>query len=189
MSEVLVNTSPSFARGAQHRAPWCCLIVCSLVVHLGADQQITVSTEEREVAVGFQLPDSPGDDLVPALATCAKINVRYSVELRRIVLGWIDRAIATALVQNTAECVDAATPTYRLERRLNNNIVAQSPAADQRYAVRFLTEFDPLPLFNAWMVKEPGTYGIRVRAVVDRGFTIPPIRTGSLLQTTFSVTR
>jgi hypothetical protein len=189
VSEVLVNTSPSLALGAHCRASWCCLIVCSLVVHLGADQQITVSTEEREVTVEFQLPDSPGDDLVPALATCAKINVRYSVELRRIVLGWIDRAIDTALVHNTAECVDAATPTYKLERHLNNSIVAQSPAADQRYAVRFLTQFDPLPLFNAWMAKEPGTYGIRVRAIVDRGATIPPIKTGVLLETTFSVTR
>lgn len=184
-----MSGSPSFARGVQCRAPWCCLIVCGLVGHLGADQHITVSAEKRGVAVGLELPANPGDDIVPALTACAKINVRYSVELRRIVLGWIDRVIDTALVQSTADCVSGTTSTYRLERRLNNSIVAQSSAADERSAVRFLTEFDALPLFGAWMAKEPGTYGIRVRAMVNRGGMIPPIKTGVLLETAFSVAR
>jgi hypothetical protein len=132
---------------------------------------------------------SHGDDVVPALAACAKVTARYSVELRRIVPGWMDRAMATAVVQNSAECVDGSKSIYKLERRLNNNVVAESPAADERGAVRFLTEFDAVPLFSAWMAREPGTYGIRVRAIVNRGGIIPPIKTGVLSETTFSIAR
>ncbi|HUE84879.1 MAG TPA: hypothetical protein VMO26_02270 [Vicinamibacterales bacterium] len=185
-----MNTTHTLARSVWHTA-WYCLIVCGLVVQLRAEPQITVGTGNREVTIAFQLPVSDGDDVVPALAACAKVTARYSVELRRIVPGWLDRVMATALVQNAAECVEGATSIYRLERRLNNDVVAESPAADERGAVRFLTEFDALPLFSAWMVREPGTYGIRVRvrAIVNRGGIIPPIKTGVLAETAFSIAR
>jgi hypothetical protein len=184
-----VNNGHPFTRGVRCSAPWCCLIVCGLVVHVRADPQITVSTATREVKVAFQLPVRQGDDVVPALTACAKVIARYSVELRRIVPRWMDHVMATTLVQNTAECVGGATSTYKLERRLNGNVVAHSPAADERGALRFLTEFDALPLFNEWMAREPGTYGIRVRAMVNRSGMIPPIKTGVLSETTFSVER
>jgi hypothetical protein len=148
-----------------------------------------VATGNLDVAIAFQLPVSEGDDIIPALAACGRVTARYSVELRRIVPFWLDRVMATTLVQNAAECVEGATSLYRLERRLNNDVIAESPAADERDAVRFLTEFDALPLFSAWMAREPGTYGIRVRAIVNRGGVIPPIKTGVLAEAAFSIAR
>lgn len=166
---------------------------CALLFTLGgatvqADgSRLTPLVRDGQVLVSFVLEDVFTDEVREVIRSGLRTTFTYTVELRMVVPGWLDRTIATATVSNSAE-YDNLTRRHTLQRTIDGR-VDDSRLVEEDHVVRqFMTTFTRLALFRNAKLEPNRDYYVRVRARAypSNGSFLWPWSTGLLAQAKFT---
>jgi hypothetical protein len=144
---------------------WCLVGLVIAGVTLGADDGIRIVPLVRDglVLVSFRLADGFTDDVRAAIHSGLRTTFTYTVELRLEVPAWIDRTIATAVVNNTDQ-YDNLTRRHSVSRTVDGHVEATRVMEDESVVRQWMTSFDRLPLFQTSKLEANRDYYVRVRA-------------------------
>ena len=178
-----VTGSPVISRVAA-----CCLLLAVGGAALNAEgSRLTPLVRDGELLVSFVLEDGFTDDVRAVIRSGLRTSFVYTVELRMVVPGWIDRTIATTTVSNSAE-YDNLTRRHTLQRTIDGRVDANRTVEEDRVVREFMTTFSRLALFPATKLEPNRDYYVRVRARAypSNGSFLWPWSTGLLAQAKFT---
>jgi hypothetical protein len=156
---------------------------------LQADSRLTPLVRDGQLLVSFVLEDGFTEDLRAVVKSGLRTTFVYTVELRMVVPGWIDRTIATTTVSNSVE-YDNLTRRHTLQRTIDGRVDsdASQVVEEERIVRDFMTTFTRLALFRNTRLEANHDYYVRVRARVypSNGSFLWPWSTGLLAQAKFT---
>lgn len=156
---------------------------------LQAEGRLTPLVRDGELLVSFVLDEGFTDDLRAVIKSGLRTTFVYTVELRMVVPGWIDRTIATSTVSNSVE-YDNLTRRHTLQRTIDGRVdpKASRLVEEERTVREFMTTFSRLALFRSTKLEAHRDYYVRVhaRAYPSNGSFLWPWSTGLLAQAKFT---
>ena len=163
------------------------LLTLAATTPLGADGRLTPLVRDGELLVSFVLEDGYTDDVREVIKSGLRTSFVYTVELRMVVPGWIDRTIATTTVSNSVE-YDNLTRRHTVQRTIDGRVDATRVLEEDRVVREFMTTFTRLPLFRNAKLEPNQDYYVRVRARAypSNGSFLWPWSTGLLAQAKFT---
>lgn len=178
--------------GLRHSAPWtvsgCALLLTlAATAPIGADSRLTPLVRDGQLLVSFVLEDGYTDDVREVIKSGLRTSFVYTVELRMVVPGWIDRTIATTTVSNSVE-YDNLTRRHTVQRTIDGRVDATRVLEEERIVRDFMTTFTRLPLFRNSKLEANRDYYVRVRARAypASGSFLWPWSSGLLAQAKFT---
>ena len=150
--------------------------------------RLTPLVRDGQLLVSFVLEDAFTEDIRAVIKSGLRTSFVYTVELRMVVPGWIDRTIATTTISNSAE-YDNLTRRHMLQRTIDGRVDESKPAVVEERVVReFMTTFTRLALFQSTKLEPNRDYYVRVRARAypSNGSFLWPWSTGLLAQAKFT---
>src|SRR5215510_16088337 len=91
------------------------LLVVGTVARAAETLRIVPIASDDSVVVTVELSDAYNDDIRQAIASGLRTQFTYDIELRMVVPAWIDRTIASAVV-NITDQYDNLTRRHTLSR-------------------------------------------------------------------------
>jgi hypothetical protein len=173
------------------RAGFCVALLLTVCgVHLAAEgSRLTPLVRDGELLVSFILEDGFTDDVRDVIKSGLRTTFVYTVELRMVVPGWLDRTIASSTVSQSAE-YDNLTRRHTLQRTIDGRIDPNQTrlVEDERVVREFMTTFTRLALFRSAKLEPNRDYYVRVhaRAYPSNGSFLWPWSTGLLAQAKFT---
>ncbi len=174
--------------------PWFrAALCCALLLGSGSatvqaeDSRLTPLVRDGELLVSFVLEGGYTDGVREVIKSGLRTSFVYTVELRMVVPGWIDRTIATATVSNSTE-YDNLKRRHTLQRTIDGRIDANRVVEEERVVSEFMTTFTRLPLFRNTKLEPNRDYYVRVRARAypRNGSFLWPWNAGLLAQAKFT---
>jgi hypothetical protein len=168
-------------------------LCCAFLLTLGAvaiqaeSSRLTPLVRDGELLVSFVLEDGFTDDIRAVIKSGLRTSFVYTIELRMVVPGWIDRTIATTTINNSAE-YDNLTRLYTVQRTIDGRTDAKKALQEERPVREFMTTFTRLALFRQTRLEPNRDYYVRVRARAypSNGSFLWPWSTGLLAQAKFT---
>ena len=140
---------------------------------------VPISADDR-VVVSVELADGYTDEVKHAIASGLRTTFTYTIDLRMLVPGWVDRTVATSTV-SLSDQYDNLTRRHTLQRvidgRIDDTIVTDDDAAVRQW----LTTLTRLPIIRTTRLDPGRDYYVRISAQARP-------RGGSLLGFAASVT-
>ena len=173
------------------RAGFCVALLLTVsAVHLAAEgSRLTPLVRDGELLVSFVLEDGFTDDVRAVIKSGLRTTFVYTVDLRMVVPGWLDRTIASSTVSQSAE-YDNLTRRHSLQRTIDGRIDPNQTrlVEDERVVREFMTTFTRLALFRNAKLEPNRDYYVRVhaRAYPSNGSFLWPWSTGLLAQAKFT---
>jgi hypothetical protein len=165
------------------------LLTVAATVAKADGSRLTPLVRDGELLVSFVLEDGFTDDVRAVIKSGLRTSFVYTVELRMVVPGWIDRTIATTTVSNSAE-YDNLTRRHTLQRTIDGRVDpnANQVVEEERVVRDFMTTFSRLALFRNSKLEPNREYYVRVRARAypSNGSFLWPWSTGLLAQAKFT---
>lgn len=168
---------------------------CAVMLTAGAavaradGSRLTPLVRDGELLVSFVLEDGYTDDVRAVIKSGLRTTFVYTVELRMVVPGWIDRTIATTTVSNSVE-YDNLTRRHTLQRTIDGRVDPEAGriVEEDRVVREFMTTFSRLALFRRTRLEPNRDYYVRVRARAypSNGSLLWPWSTGMLAQAKFT---
>ena len=164
------------------------LHLCAMVVAIALPTALATAQSTAEliarvagsdVTVSFDLRPQRTEDLARRLETSAPVSVIWTVDARQKARFWRDVPVQRAMVRVTARKA-GASDLFKITRVVNGQQsgAVQATLAD---ACRYLTSFEPLPLFATADLASRGGYRVEIRAILDGGGE-PKIETAVLAE-------
>lgn len=151
--------------------------------------RLTPLVRDGELLVSFVLEDGFTEDVRAVIKSGLRTTFVYTVELRMVVPGWIDRTIATTTVSQSAE-YDNLTRRHTLQRTIDGRVdpYASRIVEEERVVRDHMTTFSRLALFRNTKLEPNRDYYVRVRARAypSNGSFLWPWSTGLLAQAKFT---
>lgn len=192
MRPTLIQPTTSQARRAAVLRNAFCFALLLIVTGTGlkADgSRLTPLVRDGELLVSFVLEDVFTEDVRAVIKSGLRTTFVYTVELRMVVPGWIDRTIATTTVSQSAE-YDNLTRRHTLQRTIDGRVDAQASriVEEERVVREHMTTFTRLALFRNTKLEPNRDYYVRVRARAypSNGSFLWPWSTGLLAQAKFT---
>ena len=126
--------------------------------------RIVPLVREDQVLVTFELADGFTDEVRAAILSGLKTTFTYTVDLRLEVPAWVDRTIATAVVNNSVE-YDNLTRRHTLVRTVDGRSDPVQVTENEAIVKQLMTSFQRLPLFNTSILQPNREYYVRISAV------------------------
>jgi hypothetical protein len=166
------------------------LLLTVAATTLKADaSRLTPLVRNGELLVSFILQDGFTEDVRAVIKSGLRTTFVYTVELRMVVPGWIDRTIATTTVSQSAE-YDNLTRRHTLQRTIDGRVdlPASRIVEEERVVREHMTTFTQLALFRNTKLEPNRDYYVRVRARAypSNGSFLWPWSTGLLAQAKFT---
>ncbi len=179
---------PSLRQSAPASVLGCALLLTlTAAAPLSADGKLTPLVRDGELLVSFVMEDGYTDDVREVIKSGLRTSFVYTVELRMVVPGWIDRTIATTTVSHSVE-YDNLTRRHTVQRTIDGRVDATRVLEEERIVREFMTTFTRLPLFRSAKLEANRDYYVRVRARAypSNGSFLWPWSTGLLAQAKFT---
>jgi hypothetical protein len=141
------------------------LLAAGAMVHAAENLRIVPTVSEDQVLVSFELADAYTDDVREAISSGLRTTFTYDVELRMVVPVWVDRTIATAVV-NTSDQYDTLTRRHSLSRTIDGRVEEALVTEDESAVRRWLTALSRLSLCRTSLLDPTRDYYVRIRARV-----------------------
>jgi hypothetical protein len=136
--------------------------VLSSATLLAADGiRITPLVREGHVFVSFDVPNGFTEEVREAIYSGLRTTFTYTVELRMEAAVWIDRKIATAVINNTVQ-YDNLSRRHNISRTLDGRLEDTRVTDDEVEVRDWMTRLDKLPLFKTSQLEPNREYYVRV---------------------------
>ena len=138
-------------------------LTAGAVLHAAETLRIVPITSDDSVVVTFELSDAYGDEVRQAISSGLKTTFTYDIELRMYVPTWVDRTIATAVV-DTSDQYDNLTRRHILSRTVDGRVQDTMTTEDDAMARQWLTTLVRLPLCDTSKLDPNRDYYVRISA-------------------------
>lgn len=141
------------------------LVLAAGLASVAAEERLRILplVQEKDVLVSLEIADGYTDDVRDAISSGLRTTFTYEVELRMVVVGWVDRTIATAVVSITDE-YDNLTRRHSLSRAVDGRIDESLVTEDEEVVRKWLTRVVRVPLCATSRLEANRDYYVRVNA-------------------------
>lgn len=139
------------------------LLVGAAAVHAAERLKIVPLVQEKEVLVTMEIAEGYTDEVREMIASGLRTTFTYEIELRMVVVGWVDRTVATALVSITDD-YDNLTRRHTLSRAVDGRIYESLVTDDEEVVREWLTKVVRVPLCSTSELEPNREYYVRVSA-------------------------
>jgi hypothetical protein len=152
--------------------------------------RIVPLVRDDHVLVTFELADGFTDEVRAAVRSGLKTTFTYTIDLRLEVPAWVDRTIATAVVNNSVE-YDNLTRQHTVVRAIDGKVDLQQQTENEALVRTLMTGISRLPLFRTSILQPNREYYVRVSAVArpTNGAFLWPWGSGTSGQAKFTFIR
>lgn len=141
------------------------VIASPVLVRADDNLRIVPIVAKDDVVVSFDGTDAYTADVRAAIASGLRTTFTYEIELRMIVPTWVDRTIASSII-NVSDQYDNLTRRHTLSRIIDGRVEQVLVTEDEAVVTRWLTSFTRLPLVRTSKLDQTRDYYVRVRARV-----------------------
>src|SRR5215218_2780426 len=120
------------------------VLLAGTVLRAAETLRIVPITSDDSVVVSVELSDAYNTDIRQAIASGLRTQFTYDIELRMIVPAWVDRTIATAVV-NISDQYDNLTRRHSLSRTIDGRAMDALVTEDDTVVRQWLTTLTHLP--------------------------------------------
>ena len=139
-------------------------LLASGAVAAAADNlRIVPIVHDDEVLVSVDFTDAYTPNVHDAISSGLRTTVSYDVELRMHVPLWVDRTVATSVVE-ASDQYDNLTRRHTLLRSVDGHVEETSVTEDENVARRWLTSLSRVPLCHTSRLEPARDYYVRIRA-------------------------
>ncbi len=124
------------------------------IVPIKADDSVVVSVE---------LTDAYNEEVRRAIASGLRTTFTYTIELRMLVPGWVDRTVATSTV-SLSDQFDNLTRRHALSRVVDGRTDESTVTEDDAIARQWLTTLTRLPIVRTARLDPGRDYYVRITA-------------------------
>jgi hypothetical protein len=139
------------------------LLAVGTVARAAESMRIVPITSDDSVVVSIELSDAYNDDIRQAIASGLRTQFTYDIELRMVVPAWVDRTIATAIV-NISDQYDNLTRRHTLSRLVDGRVQETTTTDDDAVVRQWLTTLTRLPLCETSKLDPNRDYYVRISA-------------------------
>src|SRR4029453_7604752 len=107
--------------------------------------RIVPIASDDSVVVSVELSEAYNDEIRQAISSGLRTQFTYDIQLRMVVPAWVDRTIATAVV-NISDQYDNLTRRHSLSRTIDGRVQDALTTDDDAVARQWLTTLSRLPL-------------------------------------------
>jgi hypothetical protein len=125
--------------------------------------RIVPITSDDSVVVSVELSDAYNDEIRQAIASGLRTQFTYDIELRMVVPAWVDRTIATVIV-NISDQYDNLTRRHTLSRLIDGRVQETITTDDDAVVRQWLTTLTRLPLCETSKLDPNRDYYVRISA-------------------------
>ena len=118
---------------------------------------------DESVVVTVELSDGYTDDVRQAIASGLRTTFTYTIELRVLVPGWVDRTLVTSTV-SLSDQYDNLTRRHSLTRSVDGRVDDTLVTEDDSVARQWLTTLTRLPIVRASRLDPGRDYYVRISA-------------------------
>jgi hypothetical protein len=140
---------------------------------------VPINSDDRLV-VSVDLTDGYTDEVRQAIASGLRTTFTYTIELRMVVPGWVDRTVATSTV-TLSDQFDNLTRRHTLSRAIDGRIDETTVTEEDTTVRQWLTHLTRIPIVRTTRLDSGRDYYVRISAQARP-------RGGSLLGWTNAIT-
>lgn len=118
---------------------------------------------DDSVVVSVELTDGYNDDVRRAIASGLRTTFTYTIELRMLVPGWVDRTVAASTV-SLSDQFDNLTRRHTLSRVVDGRTDDTEVTEDDAVARQWLTTLTRLPIVRTARLDPGRDYYVRISA-------------------------
>lgn len=123
---------------------------------------VPISADDR-VVVSVELADGYTDEVKQAIASGLRTTFTYTIDLRMLVPGWVDRTVATSTV-SLSDQYDNLTRRHTLQRVIDGRIDDTIVTDDEVTVRQWLTTLTRLPIVRTTRLDAGRDYYVRISA-------------------------
>ncbi len=123
---------------------------------------VPISADDR-VVVSMELADGYTDEVKQAIASGLRTTFTYTIDLRMLVPGWVDRTVATSTV-SLSDQYDNLTRRHTLQRVIDGRIDDTIVTDDETTVRQWLTTLTRLPIVRTTRLDPGRDYYVRISA-------------------------
>ncbi len=152
-------------RKLRTRWVWVVVVIIATATLARADESLRIVpiVRDNKVLVTFELADAYTEPVRDAIASGLRTTFTYELELRTIVLSWLDRTIVTATV-TASDQFDNLTRRHTLSRTVDGRVEEVLVTDDATVAKTWLTTWNRLPLCDTSKLDSSRDYYVRISA-------------------------
>lgn len=123
---------------------------------------VPISADDR-VVVSVELADGYTDEVKQAIASGLRTTFTYTIDLRMLVPGWVDRTVATSTV-SLSDQYDNLTRRHTLQRVIDGRTDDTIVTDDEVTVRQWLTTLTRLPIVRTTRLDAGRDYYVRISA-------------------------
>jgi hypothetical protein len=139
------------------------LLLSGAVGRAAESLRIVPLTGDDAVTVSVELSDGYTDEVRQAIASGLRTTFTYTIDLRMLVPGWVDRTVATATV-SLSDQYDNLTRRHTLSRIIDGRIDDTVVTDDDAVVRQWLTTLNRLPIVRTNRLDASRDYYVRISA-------------------------
>ena len=165
-------------------------LVAPLAAQVQEGLRIVPLVRDDHVLVTFELADGYTEEVRAAIHSGLKTTFTYTVDLRLEVPAWVDRTIATIVVNNSVE-FDNLKRRHTVVRAVDGKVDLEQTTENESLVRQLMTSINRLPLFRTSILQPNREYYVRVSAVArpTNGAFLWPWGSGTSGQAKFTFIR
>ena len=165
-------------------------LVAPLAAQVQEGLRIVPLVRDDHVLVTFELADGFTEEVRAAIHSGLKTTFTYTVDLRLEVPAWVDRTIATTVVNNSVE-FDNLKRQHTIVRAVDGKVDLEQTTENESLVRQLMTSINRLPLFRTSILQPNREYYVRVSAVArpTNGAFLWPWGSGTSGQAKFTFIR
>jgi hypothetical protein len=123
---------------------------------------VPINSDDRLV-VSVELTDGYTDEVRQAIASGLRTSFTYTIELRMVVPGWVDRTVATSTV-TLSDQYDNLTRRHTLSRVIDGRVDETTVTDEDSTARHWLTQLTRIPIVPTARLDSGRDYYVRISA-------------------------
>jgi hypothetical protein len=123
---------------------------------------VPISSDDR-VVVSVELADGYTDEVRQAIASGLRTTFTYTIDLRMLVPGWVDRTVASSTV-SLSDQYDNLTRRHTLSRVVDGRTDETLVTEDDAVVRQWLTTLTRLPIIRTTRLDAGRDYYVRISA-------------------------
>lgn len=139
------------------------LLLSGAVGRAAETLRIVPITADDRVVVSVELSDAYTDEVRQAIASGLRTTFTYTIDLRMLVPGWVDRTVTTSTVA-LSDQYDNLTRRHTLSRIIDGRVDDTLVTEDETAVRQWLTTLTRVPLIRTTRLESSRDYYVRISA-------------------------